>query len=197
MKKHHFCYTNVDYNIAKIKNDVYLQIAAEVAKKSSMMHKHGCIIVYKKQIVATGYNTMPNMFEKSVHAEINAMNKLKNKQKYLLKDCDLYVVRIGTDSYGNVLKYSKPCEHCTRCINHFKIRKVYYSTNFEFDRFILTKKSTTSTRPTCDTTPTYQNQICGLCYWCSWSRASARQTAQTLRCIVCKRCRLTEPKRPE
>lgn len=170
--KNRFSYTNVDDDIAKIKNEVYLQIAAEVAKKSSMMHKHGCIIVYRKQIVATGYNTMPNMFEKSVHAEINALNKLKNKQ-YLLKECDLYVVRIGTDSYGNVLKYSKPCEHCTRCINHFKIRKVYYSTNFEFDRFILTKKSSTllpppqtspsSTRPVCDTSPIFQSRICGLC----------------------------------
>jgi hypothetical protein len=83
----------------------------------------------------------------------------------------LYVVRIGTDSYGNVLKYSKPCEHCTRCINHFKIRKVYYSTNFEFDRFILTKKASlkpqttppSPTHPVCDTSPIFQSPICGLC----------------------------------
>jgi deoxycytidylate deaminase len=150
---------NVDDSISKIKNEDYLQIAAEVAKKSTMMHKHGCIIVYKKNIIATGYNTMPSMFERSVHAEIDALNKVKNKQT-ILRESDLYIVRIGTDSFDNVLKYSKPCEHCTRYINQFKIRKVYYSTNYEFDTFV--KKKTTHLD--CDTTSIYRNQICGLCY---------------------------------
>jgi deoxycytidylate deaminase len=157
--KHHFSYKHVDDSIAKINKEEYLQIAAEVAKKSPMMHKHGCVIVYKKQIIATGYNTMPTMFERSIHAEIHALNKVKNKQ-YLLKDSDLYIVRIGTNSFDNVLKYSKPCDHCTRCINQFKIRKVYYSTNYEFDTFV--EKNSRHLRY--DMTSICQNQICGLCY---------------------------------
>ena len=122
----------MDNDRAKIKNDHYLKMAAEVAKKSTMTQKHGCVIVYKKKIIATGYNTMPNMFQNSLHAEINALNKVKNKQ-YLLKDADLYVVRIGTDSFDNVLKYSKPCDNCSKQIQMNKIRRVFYSTNYEFD----------------------------------------------------------------
>lgn len=140
--KIHYSYQNVDCAEAKLKNDDYMRIAAEVAKKSSMIQKHGCVIVYKKKIIATGYNTMPTMFNNSLHAEINAMNKVKNKQ-YLLKDAELYVVRIGTDSFNNVLKYSKPCENCRKKIEQNKIRKVYYSTNYEFDIF-------TSCYPKCD-----------------------------------------------
>nr|QOI90435.1 hypothetical protein HWQ62_00299 [Pyramimonas orientalis virus] len=128
-------YCNVDDDISKLKNETFLKIAAEVAKKSTMTQKHGCIIVHKKQVIATGYNTMPSMFQNSLHAEINAINKLKNKQ-YVLKDCDLYIVRIGPDSLCNALKYSKPCPNCTRQILNNKIKKVYYSTNYEYDTFI-------------------------------------------------------------
>lgn len=138
MKKIRYSYSNVDDEIAKFKNDYYLKIAAEVARKSPMTQKHGCIIVYKKKIIATGYNTMPDMFNRSLHAEINALNKVKNKQN-VLKDSDLYIVRIGTDSYNNVLKYSKPCEHCTREIIQNKVRKVYYSTNYEYDTLVKYK----------------------------------------------------------
>jgi len=136
--KMRYSYTNVDYDIAKFKNDYYLKIAAEVARKSPMMHKHGCIIVHKKRIIASGYNTMPDMFNNSLHAEVNALNKIKNKPT-ILKESDMYIVRIGTDSYNNVLKYSKPCEHCTKRIIESKVRKVYYSTNYEYDTFVHIK----------------------------------------------------------
>lgn len=157
-QKIHYSYKNVDNDRAKIKNDHYLKMAAEVAKKSTMTQKHGCVIVYKKKIIATGYNTMPNMFQNSLHAEINALNKVKNKQ-YLLKDADLYVVRIGTDSFDNVLKYSKPCDNCSKQIQMNKIRRVFYSTNYEFDTY-----NTFMRCQECDMKQICQTPICDACY---------------------------------
>lgn len=130
--KVHSCYVNVDSHIAKINKTAYLDKAANIAKKSVMTQKHGCIIVYKKQIIASAYNTMPKSFGDSVHAEINAINKVKDKK--ILKQCELYIVRIGTSSMNNPLKYSKPCKQCTDTIINFNIRKIYYSTNFEYDQ---------------------------------------------------------------
>lgn len=157
-QKIHYSYKNVDNDRAKLKNDHYLQIAAEVAKKSTMTQKHGCIIVYKKKIIATGYNTMPSMFQNSLHAEINALKKVKNKQ-YILKEADLYVVRIGTDSFDNVLKYSKPCANCSKHIQMNKIRRVFYSTNYEFDTY-----NTFMRCQECDMKQICQTQICGAYY---------------------------------
>jgi len=157
-QKIHYSYQNVDNDRAKVKNYHYLKIAAEVAKKSTMTQKHGCVIVYKKKIIATGYNTMPNMFQNSLHAEINALNKVKNKQ-YILKEADLYVVRIGTDSFDNVLKYSKPCDNCSKQIQMNKIRRVFYSTNYEFDTY-----NTFMRCQEYDMKPICQTQICDACY---------------------------------
>jgi len=152
-----YSYTNVDNDIAKIRHETYLQLAANVAKKSTMTQKHGCVIVYKKEIIATGYNTMPVAFQESLHAEIDAIKKLKHRQ-YLLKDCELYIVRIAPDSLNNVLKYSKPCPNCTKVINFNKIRKVYYSTNFEYDRL----KSTNCQDH--DKSLLFQNPQCSACH---------------------------------
>jgi deoxycytidylate deaminase len=157
-QKIHCSYENVDNDRAKLKNDHYLKIAADVAKKSTMTQKHGCIIVYKKKIIATGYNTMPNMFQNSLHAEINALNKVKNKH-YILKDADLYVVRIGTNSFDNVLKYSKPCVNCSKQIQMNKIRRVFYSTNYEFDTY-----NTIMRCQECDMKQICQTQICDAYY---------------------------------
>jgi deoxycytidylate deaminase len=156
--KVHYSYSNVDDDISKLKNENFLKIAAEIAKKSTMTQKHGCVIVHKKSVIATGYNTMPSMFNHSLHAEINAINKVKNRQ-YLLKDCDLYIVRIGPDSLDNVLKYSKPCPNCTRCILNCKIRRVFYSTNYEYDQFV----KNVSINQDFEKLQLYRNQNLGTC----------------------------------
>jgi deoxycytidylate deaminase len=109
----------------------YLDLAAEIALNSNMLQKHGAILVYKKQVIASGYNYYLNTY--SIHAEIAAICELKGKEKDLLPECDLYVVRIGPDKYNNPLKYSKPCFNCQYCINKHAIRKTYYSTNYEYD----------------------------------------------------------------
>ena len=112
--------------------------AAQIAQKSGMQHRHGCVIVYNgKEIVAKGYNhmqcTMENTF--SIHAEIEAINQLrpilKTKSRDFISKCTLYIVRIGTNNMNNPLRYSAPCQHCANAIRSIGIPKVCYSVNEE------------------------------------------------------------------
>ena len=113
--------------------EYFLRKAAEVARNSSMNHRHGCIIVRNGEIISEGYNnTYMHMYHlNSIHAEVDCISKLKRNPK-LLMDCELYVVRIGTEKMGNPLKYSQPCHNCTKVILKSGIKKIYYSTSEDF-----------------------------------------------------------------
>lgn len=116
----------------------YFDIASKTAHRSNMFQKHGAIIVYKKNIISKGFNmykgNSKNIY--SMHAEIVAINNaIKNKHKEILSECELYVVRIGSNSMDNLLKYSKPCINCQKYINKFNIKKIFYSTNDEFENY--------------------------------------------------------------
>lgn len=117
------------------RHQYYCQRAADLATKSTMQHRHGCVIVYNdREIIAQGYNhtrcTMEQEF--SVHAEVEAINKfrqlLKTKSRDFLSKCTLYVVRIGKDTLGQPLMMSAPCSRCTNVIHRMGIPKVVYST---------------------------------------------------------------------
>lgn len=106
-----------------------LKRAAASALRSPLRnHRHGCIIVRNGEIVSEGYNhNFVHMFHlHSVHAEVDALSKLPRNKKFM-SQCDMYVVRIGTDNMGNPLKLSKPCNSCTQAILKAGIRRVYYS----------------------------------------------------------------------
>lgn len=109
----------------------YVTTAAAEAKKSSMSQKHGCVVIHKNKIVATGHNYQVEPFSlRSVHAEVNALIKAKKiLNRSELKHAKLMVVRIGTDLMGNHLKYSKPCKVCQSFIDKLGIQLVYYSTS--------------------------------------------------------------------
>lgn len=123
------------YECINLRRSNYLNIAAELAKQSNMFQKHGAIIVYKKNIIAKGYNIFTNQSKNnySMHAEIVAINNAIKKKisKDILTKSELFVVRI---SNCNILKYSKPCINCQKYINKHKIKKTYYSTNYEYDK---------------------------------------------------------------
>ena len=114
----------------------YIDRAARMALKSTMTHKHGCVIVSDEgDIIATGYNRITTIMAHafSVHAEVDALSKLKRKKTRHLGDgkCDMYVVRISSaDKNSFDLKYSKPCEDCQKAIAKYGIRNVYYSTGY-------------------------------------------------------------------
>ena len=112
-----------------------LEAAVREAMRSSMTQRHGCVLVHNRRIVSAAHNDMPHRFRESVHAEVHALKKLKHRRPELLKRCVLYVIRIGPDSSGNALKYSKPCAACARFIRECGVRTVFYSTNREYDHY--------------------------------------------------------------
>ena len=64
------------------------------------------------------------------HAEVNALMKAKKiLNRSELKQSKLMVVRIGTNSMDNPLKYSKPCKVCQNFIEKLGVQLVYYSTS--------------------------------------------------------------------
>lgn len=132
----------------------YFNTCMSIAHRSNLTHKHGCIIVKDGVIISKGYNyklsndsstrykeDMKNMY--SIHAEVSTIKKVKKKD---LRNCEMYVVRIGPSTNVHepkinngfsldqkkknyIVKYSHPCQHCSDLINQFGIRRVYYSVN--------------------------------------------------------------------
>jgi deoxycytidylate deaminase len=119
------------------KHQIFLDKAAEIAKFSTMQQKHGAVVVYKNKIIAYGFNYMTHYLNdnNSIHAEVAAISQVF-KNKTILEECDIYVVRIATARFNNCLKLSKPCEKCTKFIKKYNIRCTYYSTNYEFECLI-------------------------------------------------------------
>lgn len=112
---------------------LFKQASYYATKSNVKSHRHGCVIVKDGNIITDGYNHYINYYEHTytIHAEVHALSKLKHIKNN--NGCELYVVRIGTDSMGNPLKYSRPCNNCTKMILKMGIKKVYYSTNDEFN----------------------------------------------------------------
>lgn len=134
------CYPTKLSKIMRRRDEYYCEVAHNMALKSSMNQKHGCVIVYNDEVIAQGMNHQFNNCMKkvdSIHAEVNAINQLrkimqKNKDKNFIQKCKLYVVRIGTSNMDYPLKNSKPCSHCTKVIQRVGIPEVYYSTDDAF-----------------------------------------------------------------
>lgn len=116
----------------------FLECAAKVAQKSVMEHKHGAIIVLDNEIIATGFNYLyEHMCHKnSIHAEVDALLNVKGRRRNMLADAEMYVVRIGAKSMDCPLKYSRPCCDCQKAIMKYGIRKVYYSTSYEYNLYL-------------------------------------------------------------
>jgi tRNA(Arg) A34 adenosine deaminase TadA len=136
MRSKNHNYDGVDIDISKKSTDLQLEFfkkCIELAHKSNLTQKHGCVIVKKNQIISCGYNFKLKNNAKflkrddtdaySVHAEISTLKKVKQID---LTNCEMYVVRIGPHC---TLKYSLPCQVCSCSIQEHGIRKVYYSIN--------------------------------------------------------------------
>lgn len=142
----------------------WIKKCVNLALRSNLTHKHGCIVVKGNMIVSSGFNYRSynkscynshttngnnnHLSQKciySTHAEMAAIKGAKKKHLY---DSDMYIVRIGPQCYNHhfskqtssantddfdqsvcYLKYSHPCEICSKLIQKSGIRRVYYSTN--------------------------------------------------------------------
>ena len=113
--------------------DVIHEAAIAQAHKSTMLHRHGAVIVNKTgEILGRGYNQMHNFYshQYSMHAEVAAIQNLKKNKMggYNHKeDFTMIVVRIcGKD--GDYTRCSKPCIGCQKEIEKMGIKRVFYST---------------------------------------------------------------------
>lgn len=121
----------------------FLERAKQQANKSTMGHRHGCVVVLDDEIIASGHNHWftQNCHHYSMHAEVDAITKVKKRTRATISQCELYVVRIAPNSMDKCLKYSKPCEDCTAFIQKNGIKKVYYSTNYEFEALMVSPQN--------------------------------------------------------
>lgn len=124
-----------------------MEMCVDIAKKSNMNSKHGCIIIDKKgKIISSACNKRRSMDTEHIsdinirrqkrfsrHAEETA---LKNVNRNDLKGAVLYVVRYGNHENNPYFMNSKPCEKCTAIIKanmeRHGLKAAYYSTDNEF-----------------------------------------------------------------
>lgn len=136
MKGVHDCYDNVDTENCRVATSdqrKYLRYCVQLASRSNVTHKHGCVIVDRrtKEIISYGFNYDYKNHVKvsSLHAEMAAMRNA-NKRCLARNECEMYVVRLRNSRNTREMKYSKPCEECARMImSRTNIRNIYYSTN--------------------------------------------------------------------
>ena len=135
-------------NIKYINNRTfnYMMMCVEIAKKSDMRCKHGCIVVDKNgKIISEAHNKRNGLPDKHIddpkkrpffssHAEETALKKM-NRQD--LDGATLYQVRYGQFHKNPVFMNSKPCPKCTpiilACMKNYGLKKAYYSTDEEFE----------------------------------------------------------------
>ena len=93
---------------------------------------HVAAIIIKNDIISIGINYFPNCDDMTIHAEVNAINKLKNN-KGKLKNVNLVVIRFSPNLY--LLGNSKCCIECILKMSMirqkgYRINKVFYSTEY-------------------------------------------------------------------
>jgi deoxycytidylate deaminase len=130
------CWENSSPKNSNERQSYFMDCAAKIAQKSVMEHKHGSVIVMDNNIIGTGFNYLYEHMchKKSIHAEVDALLNVKGRRRNMLGDAEMYVVRIGKKSMDCPLKYSRPCNDCQKAIMKYGIRKVYYSTSYEYNQ---------------------------------------------------------------
>jgi tRNA(Arg) A34 adenosine deaminase TadA len=121
------------------RNDkILFRLQHEAIQHSDMVgsSRHAAAVVFKKRILSIGHNSRikTHPIEKKfqnhsgitpLHAEkaaiIRAMNRYGDE---ILKDCDLYVLRVLKN--GNIAN-SKPCPSCQEFIKVVKIKHTYWT----------------------------------------------------------------------
>jgi deoxycytidylate deaminase len=115
----------IPFSINEIINKSQLNYLINQALRSEEKHKHGAIVLDKKgNIISSGYNRKIKYYNHkfTIHAEVDAINKLKKNK---IGDLTLIVVRVVTKQ--KILALSKPCNSCDDYIRKKNVSMVYYS----------------------------------------------------------------------
>lgn len=116
----------------------YMREAIELAKRSTMESKHGCVIINPRArdnwVVASAVNEHVHNQEDrrvfSIHAEVNALAQLmriKSHNQTYFEDCIALVARVGPPTQNYRVRMSKPCANCERMLRKMGIRRVFYT----------------------------------------------------------------------
>lgn len=127
----------------KAKDIKFFQKATELASKSDMSVKMGCVVTYKGKIISEGYNQKrthplqaeydkerPDVMEgtpnvHSLHAESSALFRIKDEDIRWNK-VEIYISRPMTcRPYG----LAKPCPSCQKLISDLGIKTIHYTTD--------------------------------------------------------------------
>jgi deoxycytidylate deaminase len=101
-----------------------------------IQHRHAAVVVKAGRVLAVGRNrnkTHPHsvLYDgderilKTVHAEFDAISKVKNKQ--LLRGATIYVARIGRNGHPGM---SCPCKMCQQLINKHGLKRAVFTTDY-------------------------------------------------------------------
>lgn len=121
-------------------------------KNSQQKVKLAASLVFQNEIISVGYNSlkthpMQKRFSKNIeaifkHAEVDCIvNALRHVDPADLERATLYVYRVKKLTKDHTYwsdGYSEPCSGCKQAINHFKIKKVVYSTDEDYSYEELT-----------------------------------------------------------
>jgi deoxycytidylate deaminase len=102
--------------------DYYMMIAKEVATKSTMHHRVGCVILDKRKFgYMSGHNRYlgdPDGDGWSIHAEVWSAIRADH---FLDKPTYAFVSRANG-------RMSKPCQRCEAALRSIGVKEIYYST---------------------------------------------------------------------
>jgi len=134
-------------------NEKFFSIARKAAEMSNFYRCHtGCVIVYKGDIISSGYNQnkthpLQKVYNKEryeedstphyMHAEIHALSSVINDTSINWKKVHIYLYRI---SKKNVYALARPCPACMKLIHHLGIRHIHYTTNNGYAHEILNER---------------------------------------------------------
>lgn len=121
----------------------YMEFVRRLAINNSMKMKLAACLVIQNEIISVGYNSdkshpMQKRFSKNSesifkHAEIDCIvNALKHIDAEELKRATLYVYRVKRKEKGDtgwIDGMAEPCSGCKKAIEHFGIKRVFYSTD--------------------------------------------------------------------
>jgi deoxycytidylate deaminase len=122
-----------------MKTERFFRYAKNIAEMSDFeKQKMGCVVVYKKQVLSTGFNTtkthpMQKIYNKyrfeedsphKLHAEINALLSLRNADIDWSK-VKVFVYRKSNNGRGAL---ARPCPSCMAYMKKLGIKHIYYST---------------------------------------------------------------------
>lgn len=118
----------------------YFKAAKAISELSDYKQRMGCVIVYKHRIISSGCNKhKTNPLQKkynryrfgedegihSVHAEVDALSPLIDRDDIDLSHVSLYIYR---QHKNGDLALARPCNSCMALIKKLGIRNIYYTT---------------------------------------------------------------------